>query len=137
MRALTQGEPRMPKRILIVDDNEDTRQLFAQTLSGESYEVTLANDGDEALRKVGWTHPDLILLDLMMPGVDGLRVCRALKQNPAYRPIPILMISAKFADPASRQQAVEAGAEEILIKPIDPSNLLAKIKTHLNKTDPA
>lgn len=124
----------MPKRILIVDDNEDARQLFAQCLSGEGFEITFANDGDEVLRKVGWTHPDLILLDLMMPGIDGLRVCRALKQNPAYRPIPILMISAKFADPASRQQAVEAGAEEILIKPIDPSTLLAKVRHYFSKS---
>lgn len=138
MRALgrkEEGETRMAKRILIVDDNEDTRQVFAQSLRGEGYDVTLAADGDEALRMVGWARPDLILLDVMMPGVDGLRVCRALKKNSAYRSIPILLISAKFNDPAYREKAVEAGAEEILTKPIHPSDLLARVGFYFNKTD--
>jgi len=127
----------MAKRILIVEDHEDTRRIFTQTLRGEGYEITLAPDGDEALRMIGWARPDLILLDVVMPGVDGLRVCRALKKNSAYRSIPILMISARFNDPVFREQAVEAGAEEILSKPIKPSDLLAKVRSHLSKSDPA
>lgn len=126
----------MPKRILIVDDNEDSRRIFSQSLMQEGYEVILANDGDEALRKIGWTRPDLILLDVMMPGVDGLRVSRTLKQNSSYKLIPILMISAKFDDPAFREQGINAGADEILIKPISPPDLLAKVRSHLEKPDP-
>ncbi len=124
----------MAKRILIVDDSEDTRRIFSDALTAEGYEVILATDGDEALRMVGWARPDLILLDVMMPGVDGLTVCRTFKQNAFYRPIPILLISARFSDPVFREQAADAGAEEIITKPIMPPELLAKVRNHLGKT---
>lgn len=127
----------MPKRILIVDDNEDSCRIFSQSLTREGYAVTLAKDGDEALRKIGWIQPDLILLDVMMPGVDGMRVSRTLKQNSSYKFIPILMVSARFDDPAFREQGLAAGAAETLRKPIDLSDLLANVRKHLNKTDQA
>ncbi|MBI3804643.1 MAG: response regulator [Nitrospirae bacterium] len=124
----------MAKKILIVDDNEDTCKIFAASLGKEGYEVAVTKDGDEALRMVAWVQPDLILLDIMMPRIDGLRVCRTLKKNSCYHSIPVFMISAKFGDPTFREQALDAGADTLLSKPIELPYLLTLLRNHFNKT---
>lgn len=102
----------MPKQILIVDDNEDSSQVFTRLLTKEGYAVTLAKDGAEGLQRVSQSRPDLILLDVMLPGINGFEVCRTIKSDPSLRSIPILIISAGI-DPALQEQGLNVGAEAL------------------------
>lgn len=121
----------MPKQILIVDDNEDSCQIFTRLLTKEGYAVTLAKDGVEGLQRVSQSRPDLILLDVMLPGINGFEVCRAIKSDPSLCSIPVLIISAGI-DPALQEQGLNVGAEALLTKPIRPPVLIAKIKGYFN-----
>lgn len=121
----------MPKQILIVDDNEDSCQVFTRVLRKEGYEVALARDGAEGLQKISASRPDLILLDVMLPGINGFEVCRTIKNDPSLRSIPVLIISAGI-DPALQEQGLNVGAEALLTKPIRPPDLIAKIRRYLN-----
>ncbi|MDC4223883.1 MAG: response regulator [Candidatus Manganitrophus sp.] len=122
----------MPKQILIVDDNEDSCQVFTRFLRKEGYEVILASDGDEGLQKIEQSRPDLVLLDVMLPGINGFEVCRRVKNNPSLRSIPIFIITAGI-DPALQEQGLNVGAEELLSKPVRQPDLILKIRSHLDK----
>ncbi|MBI3804457.1 MAG: response regulator [Nitrospirae bacterium] len=123
----------MSKKILVVDDNQDTIQILTAVLRRGGYIVIAARDGMEAVEKVQEEMPELILSDIMMPKLDGFGVIQALKAEPKYRKIPILIISAKV-DPASKARGIELGAEDYIIKPINPGEVLRKIKEHLPET---
>jgi len=117
-------------RILIVDDTEAARRLLETLLQGEGFETLSAENGERALQLAESELPDLILLDLMMPGMDGFTVAQRLKSNPETKPIPIIVVSA-LEDRESRMRGLEAGAEEYLTTPIDRMDLRIRVRNLL------
>ncbi len=117
----------MPHKVLAVDDNIDTILILSAVLEREGYEVITAKDGLEAVEKTERDLPALLLLDLMMPKMNGFEVCRAIRGNPKTNHIPILMLTAK-TDPFSREQGLALGANEYLTKPLNPKEILTKIR---------
>jgi two-component system cell cycle response regulator len=114
--------------ILIVDDKPENRELLQQRLERGGYEFVLASDGEEALILTTGLLPDLILLDVMMPGIDGFEVCRRIRSNPATREIPVIMITA-LHDTASRIKGIEVGADDFLAKPVDLMELETRVSS--------
>ena len=119
-----------PPRILIVDDNETNRDILVTRLDGHGYELIQAADGEEALTKAYETLPDLILLDIMMPKIDGIEVCRRLKGDASLPFLPIVLITAK-ADSKDVVIGFDAGADEYLTKPVDHLALVARVRSVL------
>lgn len=120
------------EKILVVDDEEDIIELISFNLTKEGYRVSGVASGEEALTTVRKNNPDLMVLDLMLPGVDGLEVCRALKGDGSTRGIVILMLSAK-GDEADIVAGLELGADDYLVKPFSPRVLSARIKALLRR----
>ncbi len=116
--------------ILIVDDEVVNRQLLQAYLQLTTYRVSMAANGEEALAAVALQAPDLVLLDVMMPGMDGYQVAAQLKADPSSRNIPIIMVTA-LDDRASRLKGLNAGAEDFLIKPVDRAELLVRVRNLL------
>src|ERR1700681_417430 len=123
---------KQPERILVVDDNETNRDILEARLTANGYEVLHACDGEEALAAARRHLPDLILLDVMMPKLDGIEVCRQLKADAALPFIPIILVTAR-ADSKDVVDGLEAGADEYLTKPIDQSALVARVKALLRR----
>jgi two-component system alkaline phosphatase synthesis response regulator PhoP len=119
-------------KILIVDDEPDLVETLRFALELEGYNVLVAVNGEEGLNTARQEKPDLILLDLMLPKLDGYKVCRLLKFDERYKAIPILMLTAKTQD-KDRILGKETGANEYLTKPFDMDELMAKIKSYLKK----
>lgn len=124
------------EKILVVDDEEDILELVRYNLLKNGYRVTCVSSGEQAIEKLRQETPHIILLDLMLPGMDGLDVCRNLRSNPATSSIPIIMITAKGED-ADIVSGLELGADDYLTKPFSPRVLLARIRALLrrNKLD--
>jgi len=123
----------MPKeRILVVDDEEDILELVRFNLAKEGYQVTGALTGEEALRKARSEPFDLIVLDLMLPGIDGLEVAKKLKAHEKARQIPIVMLSAK-GEEADIVTGLELGADDYITKPFSPRVLIARVRTALRR----
>jgi DNA-binding response OmpR family regulator len=115
------------KKILIVDDEEKVRKLVEVTLSVGALEILHASSGDEALRVVRETRPDVILLDIMMPGkLDGFDVCRILKEDPDTKDIYVIILTAK-GQQADKENGLAAGADDYFVKPFSPMELMDKI----------
>jgi DNA-binding response OmpR family regulator len=119
----------MPK-ILIVDDEPELREMLTMRLEANGYEVITAADGEEGLEQTKKEKPDLILLDIMMPGMDGLIVLSRLRNNLETSFIPVIMLTAK-GDTSAIMESQRAGATDYVIKPFEPSQLLALIKRYL------
>ena len=119
-----------PARILIVDDNETNRDILVTRLSKHGYDTLQAGDGEEALASVSQHHPDLILLDVEMPKLDGFEVCRRLKKDPAMPFMPIILCTARAAS-QDVVTGLDAGADEYLTKPIDQAALVARVRSML------
>jgi len=117
----------MPKKILIVDDEPGYLTLVKNRLEAAEYQVLTAQEGQEALEKAKREKPDLIILDLMLPKMDGYKVCGLLKRDIRYSKIPIILFTAR-AQEADRKQGEEVGADAYLTKPFDAQTLLAKIQ---------
>ncbi|MEW8978137.1 MAG: response regulator [Symbiobacterium sp.] len=113
--------------ILVADDDLDIARLVAFQLQYTGYEVTLAHDGPTALARARDSAPDLILLDWMMPGLDGLQCLTALKADPSLRHIPVVLMTAR-AQQADVQAGIAAGAAAYLVKPFELSQLIATVK---------
>ena len=125
--AGTPADPNRPLKVLIVDDEEDVRGNLGEFLGEQGYAVVDAGDGEEALAKAFTEKPDLILLDLRLPKVDGYQVCQTLKGNPITAVIPIIMITALNATP-QKIKGMEFGADDYVEKPFDLEELAARIK---------
>lgn len=123
----------MPDRILIVDDDLDSLKLIGLMLQRQGYEIIVANSGAQALGKAQAEEPNLIILDIMMPDMDGYEVCRRLRQNPATEPIPIIMFTAKSAVD-DKVAGFEAGADDYLTKPTHPAELASRVKAVLARS---
>lgn len=123
----------MNEKILVIEDDASTMRFIEYTLEQEGYEVITATDGLEGLRKAQDEHPDLVLLDIMLPGLDGYEVCYQLRQKPETTVLPILMLSAK-ARQHDKDIGLKVGADDYLVKPADGSEIVARIKTLLTGT---
>jgi len=121
---------RTPPRILVVDDNRANVDILRARLAAHGYEIVTASDGEEALAAVGAHQPDLILLDVMMPKLDGIEVCRRLRADLTLPFIPIVLVTAK-TDSKDIVAALEAGGDEYLTKPVDYAALVACVKSML------
>ncbi|MHC4290253.1 MAG: response regulator [Planctomycetota bacterium] len=121
------------ERILIVDDEEDVLELVRYNLEKNGYTVETAATGEEALKKVRFKKPDLMVLDLMLPGVDGLNVCKQLKSDPRTEQLPIIMLTAK-GEEADIVTGLELGADDYVTKPFSPKVLVARIRRRLHQT---
>ena len=119
-----------PARILVADDNETNRDILATRLEANGYEVLHAGDGEQALAVAREHRPDLILLDIMMPKLDGIEVCRRIKADAALPFTPIILVTAK-AEFSDIVEGLDAGADEYLTKPIDQKALVARVKALL------
>ena len=119
------------KKVLIVDDNIDTVELLRKRLRLDGYDTAEAYDGEEGLEKVAECRPDLIVLDIMMPKLDGFEVCRRLKRNEETRYIPVIMLTAK-GDVDSTVKGLDVGGDDYLAKPFDYKELLARIRSLLS-----
>ena len=120
-------------RILAVDDSPTILEMIKSILESEGYDVITAVDGAEALETARVDKPDLILLDVMLPKLDGYRVCRLLKFDQNYKDIPIVMLTAK-AEEQAMATGVRTGADQYLTKPVEPDALLATVAEELDKS---
>jgi len=121
---------RTPPQILIVDDNPENLDILQARLASQGYEILTARDGEEALATAREKRPDLILLDIMMPRLDGIEVCRRLKADRSLPFMPIIMVTAR-ADSKDIVRGLEVGGDEYLTKPVDQAALVARIKSML------
>jgi twitching motility two-component system response regulator PilH len=120
----------MTKRILLVDDSPAHLQLMQAALEGRGYTLLTALDGDDALAMVQEHHPDLILLDVVLPKKNGYQVCRQLKAGPETKSIPVIMVTSKTQE-FDRYWGLKQGADGYIMKPFDPSQLLAEVQSRL------
>src|SRR5512135_2015995 len=119
-------------KILVVDDEPEAVELVEFNLKQAGFSVTTAADGAEALNKARATPPDLIVLDLMLPEISGLEVCKMLRRDPATSALPIIMLTAKAAE-IDRVLGLELGADDYITKPFSPRELLLRIKNILQR----
>ena len=123
----------MAIKVLVVDDDPQTLQLMSHIVRAQGYEVTTAISGAEALQQVSASRPDVMLLDVMMPEMDGVEVCRRLRANKSYADLPILLLTA-LAEPGNHADGLLAGADDYIAKPVDPVLLVARIKSVLRRS---
>lgn len=119
-----------PSLILIVDDYLQNLQVLGKNLEKAGYEIAIANSGEEALEVIKEVTPDLILLDVMMPGISGYEVCEILKSKQQTRGIPVIFLTAK-TDPDDVAEGYQRGAVDYIYKPFSAPELLARVATHL------
>jgi len=115
---------RKAMRILIVDDNEDSRVILKKTLEYDRHTVEAACNGEEALNKAGLSLPDMIISDILMPGMDGFRLCHELKQHEKLQKIPLILYTATYVDPKDKKLAMSLGASRFILKPIETDEFL-------------
>lgn len=123
----------MNKRILVVDDEQDIVDLISYNLRKEGYSVFTATDGETALSLAAEQKPDLVILDIMMPGYDGFEICRLLRQIPATAAASIIFLTAKTGE-IDQILGLELGADDYIQKPVSPRVLVARIKTILRRS---
>jgi len=122
------------EKILVADDEKDIGRLLELTLSRAGYQVIRASDGEEALAKIGQDRPDLVLLDVMMPKLDGIQVCRRLKGNSVTASIPVIMLTAK-AQVTDKVTGFSAGADDYVSKPFNHREIVARVRTLLQRSE--
>jgi len=122
----------MPNKILVVDDNTELLELLRLNFKGAGFAIATATNGIDALKKARALLPDLILLDLVLPELDGFAVCESLRQDPATASIPIIMLTG-LSSQFSRIAGLESGANEYVTKPASPSRLISAVKALLRQ----
>jgi two-component system, cell cycle response regulator DivK len=120
----------MSKRILVVEDQEDNRQIIRDMLSATDYELTEAENGEQALASIAKQRPDLILMDIQLPIMDGYEATRRIKADPALKSIPIIAVTS-YALSGEEQKARAWGCDDYVPKPYSPRHLLTKIRQYL------
>src|SRR5215831_16618634 len=123
----------MASRVMIVEDEPDIRDLLTFHLERDGFQVARASTGTEALRQVRLTPPDLVILDLLLPEIDGLEVCRRLRADAATATLPIIMLTAK-GDEVYRVVGLEIGADDYIVKPFSPKELIARVRAVLRRS---
>jgi DNA-binding response OmpR family regulator len=123
------------KRILIIEDDRDIVELVRYNLANEGFQVSSANDGSTGLSTLKKTPPDLLLLDLMLPKLSGLEICREIRRDDSLNRLPILMLTAR-GEEADRVVGLEMGADDYVTKPFSPRELLARVKALLRRAEP-
>jgi len=118
----------MAEKILVADDEQEIRNLLDHFLKGQGYEVILASDGNEALRLASEKNPQVIILDIKMPGLDGLEVCKRLKEKEQTKLIPVIVITG-FED--NKMEALNIGADDFVNKPFDMAEISSRVKSAL------
>lgn len=132
VRPASQSSPR--NRILLIEDEAEICELISYNLRKEGFEVAATAEGGEGLRLVTETVPDLVLLDLMLPDMDGLEVCRRIKRNPALDTVAVVIVTAKGGEP-DVVAGLELGADDYIAKPFSPRVLVARVRTVLRRRD--
>lgn len=125
----------MARKILIVEDDVSTSRFLSYTMEHEGYQVLTALDGLEGLKKALTENPDLVVLDIMLPGLDGFELCHRLRAYSPTADIPVLMLSAKTQD-ADKSAAFKMGANFYMVKPADPAKIVDAVKNMLNEPTP-
>jgi two-component system cell cycle response regulator DivK len=120
----------MSRRILVVEDHEENRRIVRDLLTSAGYEMLEAITGEEGVERAESEHPDLILMDIQLPGLDGYEATRRIKGNPALRAIPIIAVTS-YALSGDDVKALEAGCDAYVTKPFSPRALLAKIREYV------
>ncbi len=120
-----------PTRILVADDDPSILRLLQLNFELEGYEVSTASDGEEALAKARASSPDVVVLDVMMPGMDGWEVCRRLKEDETMRDVPVILLTA-LGQEQERRHGMSVGASEYVMKPFDPDQLVQMVKGTLS-----
>jgi phosphate regulon transcriptional regulator PhoB len=123
-----------PQKILVVEDEPDIRKLVQYNLTQERFSVLEAEDGEQALKLLQRERPNLVILDLMLPGVSGLELCKLLKQRSETAKLPILMLTAKAGE-ADRIVGLEMGADDYLAKPFSPREMVARVRAILRRSE--
>jgi DNA-binding response OmpR family regulator len=123
----------MPPTVVVVDDEKDILELVRYHAEKAGFTCLAAGDGATALRLVRQARPDLLILDLMLPGLDGFEVCRQLRRDPATAELPIIMLTAR-GEEVDRVVGLEVGADDYVVKPFSPRELIARIKAVLRRT---
>lgn len=121
------------KRILVVDDEPHIVKLVSLSLGKKKYDILSAYSGQEALRHIKGAPPDLVVLDIMMPGINGYEMCQALRENASTKHVPIIILSAK-SQMEDKLHAIDVGADDYLCKPFDPAELARRIRLNLTLT---
>ncbi len=124
----------MPKTVLIVDDEKDIRDLLAYNLSKEGFAVLTAADGNEALKLLSEHTAAIVVLDIMMPGLDGFEVCRRIRANDLWKTLPVIFLTARSAE-VDQIVGLELGADDYIQKPVSPRVLVARVKSILRRTN--
>ena len=126
----------MKSKVLVVDDEPEAVELIEFNLKGAGFDVVTASDGAEALNKARRIQPSLVILDVMMPEIDGMEVCKLLRRDPATSNIPIIMLTAKASE-VDRVLGLELGADDYVVKPFSPRELVLRVKKLLARGKPA
>ena len=121
-----------PKKILVVDDEPDIVELISYNLKKEGFDVSSAPDGDKSLDRIKKADFDFLILDLMLPGIQGMELCRILRNNPATRHIPVIMLTAR-GEEIDRIIGLETGADDYITKPFSPRELVARVRAVLRR----
>jgi two-component system, OmpR family, alkaline phosphatase synthesis response regulator PhoP len=124
----------IPQKVLVVEDEPDIRKLLQYNLAQEHFKVVEAEDGEQALKILKRDIPNLIILDLMLPGLSGLEICRTLREQAETARLPILMLTAKAGE-ADKVIGLEMGADDYLAKPFSPREMLARVRALLRRAD--
>jgi DNA-binding response OmpR family regulator len=122
----------MPKKIVIVEDERDIAELVEHYLGKEGFQTEIVADGGRALERIRKSPPDLVVLDLMLPGMDGLEICRALRSEERFRAMPVIMLTARGGE-ADKVTGLEMGADDYVTKPFSPRELVARVRALLRR----
>ncbi len=125
--------PHDPPVVLLVDDDPDTNELYAMSLTGSGFAVEQATSGEDALARIGSVVPDIVVADIVLPGMDGFALCREIKRDERTAHVPVIAVTG-YSSPTRMEEATRAGFQALLLKPCLPDDLLAQIRRSIAET---